>query len=208
MMSSTFLRTVVAAGVFAVAVSGASAQGLKAGSVDVAVGGGYAYLNTSDAGTSDGKKNHGILDASVSYDFTKRVSLGFEYTFTPLDNETISGVQLTERLHNYGAVARFALLPNRLVVPYAVVAGGGLSLDDKASQGSVSESVNQSGGYFGIGGGANLYLHHGFGVRPEFRYQREQLSNTTFQGVVVQGSGKNEIYATASLFYQFGGRGK
>jgi len=208
MKSSLFMKSVIALAFLVAAPIALLAQGPKRGSVDVAVGGGYAYLNTSDPGTDDGTKHHEMLDTSVSYNVLKLVSIGFEYTFTPLDNENIDGVSFTERLHNYGAVARFGFLPNRLVVPYVVVAGGGLSLKDEASQGNQSASVKASGGYFGAGGGANVYLGHGFGVRPEVRYQRQQLSDTTFEGFTVKGSGKNEIFLTGSLFYQFGGRGR
>jgi hypothetical protein len=208
MKSSLFLKPVIVLACLAAAPMTMLAQGPKRGSVDVAVGGGYAYLNTSDDGTNDGKKHHATLDTSISYNVLKAVSVGFEYTFTPLDNETINGINFTEHLHNYGAVARVALLPNRFLVPYVLVAGGGLQLKDQATQGNVTGSIKQSGGYFGAGGGANVYLGHGFGVRPEFRYQRQTLSDTTIDGIAVKGSGKNEAFLTGSIFYQFGGRGK
>jgi len=208
MKSSSFLKPVIAIAFLVATPLTMLAQGPKRNSVDVSVGGGYAYLNTSDSGTDDGKKHHATLDTSISYNLLKTVSIGFEYTLTPLDNETIDGVNFTEHLHNYGAVARFGLLPNRFVVPYVLVAGGGLRLEDHASQGNESASIKQPGNYFGAGGGANIYLGHGLGVRPEFRYQRQTLNNTTIDGFAVQGSGKNEAFLTGSIFYQFGGRGK
>jgi hypothetical protein len=64
------------------------------------------------------------------------------------------------------------------------------------SAAGVSASVSANGGYFGAGFGAEI--GNKFGIRPEFRYSRYQLS---FAGV---SGGSNVVSVGASVFYRFG----
>jgi hypothetical protein len=61
--------------------------------------------------------------------------------------------------------------------------------------------------YVAAGGGASFYVGHGFGIRPEFRYERQQFAATVVDGISISGGGQNDLRATVALFYQFGGRG-
>jgi hypothetical protein len=185
----------------------ALAQAPRGGSAEVAVGGGYSYLNLGDATDTTEPKNHGIFNAQASFNVTHRFSVGFEYAYSPLDTVVYENVTGTEHLQNYGAVARVGIFNAHVLMPYFVLAGGGLELTDKATQGNVSVSASQSGGYLGAGFGVNGYLGHHVGVRPEIRYQRQELSGQTESGVYFAGSGRNQVNATVDLFYTFGGRG-
>jgi len=63
-------------------------------------------------------------------------------------------------------------------------------------------SVSANGFYAAVGGGASLYLGKNWGIRPEFRWERQDL---TFAGLV---SNTNVVMGSASVFFQWGGRGK
>ncbi|MGA3265117.1 MAG: outer membrane beta-barrel protein [Terracidiphilus sp.] len=109
---------------------------------------------------------------------------------------TLAGV--TSKSQEFGGAARFNFLPAKKVVPYGVV-GMGMSRFTQSASG-VSASMN---GYnVSFGGGASIYLGKNWGVRPEFRWQREKYiqSDVTLYSDVVIGSG--------SVFYQFGSQGK
>ena len=174
---------------------------------EVAVGGGYAYLDTGDtSGTVS--KNHGVLDASVSYNVLAKLSVGFEYTFSSLASESQDGVSANVHLNNYGALLRFGLVNTKFVMPYVSLAGGGLDLTGNATDGTTSISEGHHGGYLGVGLGANGNLGHGFGIRPEVRYERQQLSNNADNNGIFKGNGRNEITLTGTLFYTFGGHRK
>ncbi|MFC6647317.1 porin family protein [Granulicella cerasi] len=179
----------------------------QARTAEVAVGGGYSYLDTGRQG-EEGYKNHGTFDVSASYNIVRKISVGFEYTLTPLHSQTESGVTASVDLHNYGGVARFGLFSAKAMMPYVSVVGGGLKLKGKATDGTTTVSQTLSGGYLGAGLGVNAYLPAGFGIRPEVRYERQQLSHSAQQYDVFAGNGRNEITLTGTLFYTFGGRHK
>ncbi len=181
------------------------AQGAQRNTAEVAVGGGYAHLDTGDT-TGTVSKSHGVLDASASYNVLAKLSVGFEYTFSSLASESVDGVNANVHLNNYGALIRYGLVNAKFVMPYVSLAGGGLSLTGNASDGTASVSESHKGGYLGVGIGANGYLGHGFGVRPEVRYERQQLSNNPDNNGIFKGNGRNEITLTGTLFYTFGHR--
>jgi len=188
-------------------MSGSVAAKAQRGTGEVAVGGGYAYLDTGDT-TGTVSKNHGVLDASASYNVLSKLSVGFEYTFSSLASVSEDGVNANVHLNNYGALIRYGLVNTKFVMPYVSLAGGALDLTGNASDGTTSVSEGHHGGYLGVGLGANGYLGHGFGVRPEFRYERQQLSNNPDNNGIFKGNGRNEFTLTATVFYTFGGRGK
>ena len=178
------------------------AQGVMRNSFDVSANGGITNLDGVD-----NKKGHGSFGFAAGYSAGSRATLSAEYNYLMLGSLTVNGATGKEDLQLYGAGLRIAIVNTRLVVPYVVVAGGGNRLGATATSGGASSSASQSGGYFGAGGGVSLYVGHGFGVRPEFRYERQQFKATTVGGFSVAGGGQNDVRATVALFYQFGGRG-
>ena len=187
--------------IFLLAVSSpAWAQGIAAGSGEVTGNIGFSNLKGVDNG------RHASFGGSGTYNFSELIGVGFEYNYQMMGSETISGVTGTEHMQTYGAVARFALAKSTRVVPYVLVAAGGESMRDVVSAGNLSVSASQSGYYVGFGGGASIYAGTNWGIRPEFRYERQQFTATTIDNISVGAFGQNYVQGTVAIFYQFGGR--
>jgi hypothetical protein len=199
MMRST-LKSLCVSTVFLLAASGvALGQGVAAGSVELAGNVGFSSIKGVD------NDRHVVFGGSGAYNLSQLVAIGFEYSYNPLGSLTEDGATGSEHLQLYGPVARFSLAESSRVVPYVLVAAGGSSLDAVASDQNVSLSAAQRGYYFGAGGGVTLYVGSHWGIRPEFRYERQQFNATTIQGFQVASFGQNEYQGSAALFYQFGG---
>ena len=94
------------------------------------------------------------------------------------------------------------------VIPYVLVAGGGLSETAVGTSGGMKVTASQNGfGYYiGFGGGASIYAGPNWGIRPEFRYERQHFNSTTIGGSPIAAYSQNYILGTVSVFYQFGGK--
>jgi opacity protein-like surface antigen len=173
----------------------ALAQGIAAGSGEAAGTIGYARV---DGVTS---YNHFAFGGSGSYNLDQNVAVGFEYKYTPLGSETIMGATATGHLQTYGGVARISFCDSSSVVPFALVGFGGVNQKAVASAGAISVSASQSGYYFAFGSGASILVNPRWGIRPEFRYERQQfVANTQFAAF-----GQNDPQFLVSVFYQFSG---
>ena len=187
--------------IFLLAVSSpAWAQGIAAGSGEVTGNIGFSNLKGVDNG------RHVSLGGSGTYNLSQLVGVGFEYNFQMMGSQTISGITGSEHLQMYGPVARFALARSTRVVPYVLVAAGGVSDRAAVSAGNVSMSAAQKGFYFGFGGGASIYAGNNWGIRPEFRYERQHFNSTAIGTSTVGSYGQNYAQGTVAIFYQFGGR--
>lgn len=174
----------------------AFAQGIAAHSGEAAGIFGYSHV---DGVTSN---NHFAFGGSGSYNFSPVVAAGFEYKYTPLGSETISGASASAHLQTYGGVARFSFAKASSVVPFVLVGFGGVNEKAVASSGGISASAGQSGFYFAFGGGATIFAGPNWGIRPEFRYERQQfVTNSQFSSF-----GQNDVQGLVSVFYQFGGK--
>jgi opacity protein-like surface antigen len=187
---------------FLAVCSTSRAQGIAAGSGEASGAFGYAHVN------GVASKNHLSFGGSGLYNLNPIVAVGFEYNYTPLGSETISGITGSEHLQTYGGVARFSLSKSSHIVPYALVGFGDVNgkAEIIASPEGVSASASQNGFYFAFGGGATIFAAPRWGIRPEFRYERQQFGATNINGSVSAAFGENDIQATVSVFYQFGGR--
>jgi len=155
----------------------------------------------------DGNK-HVAFGGAGAYNFSDRGTLGAEYSYQMMGSETIGGVTGTARIQSYGPVVRAYLTKSSRIVPYMVVAGGGLSGTVVVSAQGISVSATQNGFYIGFGGGASIYASPNWGIRPEFRYERQQFMSTTISGIAIASTGENYYLGTVSVFYQWGGRAK
>jgi opacity protein-like surface antigen len=176
------------------------AQGIASGSAELNGNVGFSSLKGVD------NDHHAVFGFSGLYNLNPTVAVGFEYNYQMMGSETIAGVTGTEHLQLFGPVARFSLTQSSRVVPYALVAVGGASLHAVASANNLSISASQSGFYFGFGGGATFYAGTNWGIRPEFRYERQQFSSTSIDGYSVGSFGQNDAQGSVALFYQFGGK--
>jgi len=122
---------------------------------------------------------------------TRYIAVGGEFNFFSMPK--VSGV--SEHMLNYGAAARFNLIPAGRVVPYGVFGVGGARFT--ASESGQSASLN--GNYVG-GGGLSYYVGPSWGVRAELRDNR-------FGGFKLDGitASTNVVTMTGGIFYQFGG---
>jgi Outer membrane protein beta-barrel domain len=195
------LKSFCTATVVLLAVSSpALAQGIAAGSGEVTGNIGFSNLKGVD------NSRHISMGGSGTYNLTQLVGVGFEYNFQSMGSQTISGIKGSEHLQMYGPVARFALMKSARVVPFALVAAGGVSDRVAVSAGNVSMSASQGGFYAGFGGGASIYAGNNWGIRPEFRYERQHFNSTSIQGISVGSYGQNYAQGSVAVFYQFGGR--
>jgi hypothetical protein len=181
--------------------SAAVAQGVTHHSIDLSANGGISNINGVD-----NKKGHGSFGFAALFNASSHVAIGAEYNREMLGSLTEYNVTGKEHLQDFGGVARFTLVNTHVVAPYVVIGGGFTKDTATVSSGSLSESETENGGYLSAGGGASFFLFHGFGIRPEVRFERHQMKSTTIDGVSVSGGGENDAHATIALFYQFGGR--
>jgi hypothetical protein len=188
----------------------AKAQGVVAHSIELSGNGGI----TNEYGIN-GNHGHATYGAAGAYNLTRHVAVVGEYSHVDLGSESelvAPGQEVTgsEDVQLYGGAVRYALINTRFFVPYVLVGGGGDNLHESVSAplfpGDPRLGASESGGYVSLAGGASLYAGHGFGIRPEFRYNRQQYGSTSIDGLSTQGSGENDLRVTVSLFYQFGGR--
>jgi hypothetical protein len=190
-------KSLCASVIFLLAASSlALAQGIAAGSGEVSGTIGYARVNGVTS------FNHFAFGGAGIYNLNQIVAVGFEYSYTPLGSEAISGANASAHLQTYGGVARFSFSESSDVVPYALVGFGGVDEKAVASFEAISASASQKGYYYAFGGGVTIYVGPGWGIRPEYRYERQQfVANTRFDSF-----GQNDSQALVSLFYQFGSR--
>lgn len=160
---------------------------------DVAFNGGYSYIGKgTDFNTTS--INRYAMGASGGTNLNESLTVIGEYNYYSMPQ--VQGVNMN--MQGYGGAVRFNLPSKSKIAPYGVFGGGGARLTGSES----GISVTSNGGYFGGGGGANIYLGKNWGIRPEFRYNRFFY---TFAGI--NGS-TNVLTATTGVFFQFGGEGK
>jgi Outer membrane protein beta-barrel domain len=187
----------------------AKAQGVMAHSIEVSGNGGI----TNEYG-ANGNHGHATYGFAGAYNLTRHLAVVGEYSNVDLGSESedvAPGQQVTgsEDVQLYGGAVRYALINTRFFVPYVLVGGGGDNLHVSVSTplfpGDRSIEASESGGYVSLAGGVSLYAGHGFGIRPEFRYNRQQYGSTSVEGLSTQGSSENDLRVTVAVFYQFGG---
>jgi len=167
----------------------AAAQG---GTGEIAAGGGMASYNGSGPGSTKGK-----FAASIGWNAADDFAFSFEYAYSPLAISTGAGVAGSANMKTFGGVGRVSLFGEHRARPYFLFTAGGAiySASGSATSGSATASTNEGGTFIGLGGGANIRLGGGFGVRPEVRYERMDISNAL-----------NDVDITGSLYYTFGKR--
>jgi hypothetical protein len=175
--------------------------GLNTHSGDISGSFGYSSLDGVD------NKKHFSFGGSAGVNFGQGALVG-EYNYQSLGSLTDSGVTGKENLQKFGVAARISFTSKGHVVPYLLGSGGYAHMTASASAEGISVSASQSGAYAGGGGGASIYFSPHWGIRPEFRFERETFAATTVGGVAVPGGGQNDMRGTCSLFYQWGGSRK
>ncbi len=183
--SAALLLAAIAASTFAQSAP-VSSGGVTAGSLDLSGNAGYSNLTGADG------NNHVNFGGTAGFNLSPYAALLGEYTYMPMGSR--SGVAFNTQL--IGAATRLNIGSSKHVVPYALAAFG----FDRLNGSESGVSVSANGSYAAFGGGASLYLGRSWGIRPEFRWERQQL---TFSTLV---SDTNVVLGTGSIFYQWGGR--
>lgn len=140
--------------------------------------------------------SHYFVSGSGGYNVTPYITALGEYKFDPLVSASGSSDSWHSQLA--GAAARFNFTPSKKIVPYAIVGAGYYRLTVKA--GSAIEVADSY--YVNGGGGASIYCGKHWGIRPEFRYERQ---HAVYFGQIITS---NVADVSGSIFYQFGGTGK
>jgi hypothetical protein len=164
-----------------------------------AAGGGDVFGQVGVVSIGDGGGTHALAGGGASGMVGDRVGVFGEFNYIPMGDfgESGEGVNVSSKTLMFGAGVRVYIPGTGKVRLYIPVAGGGLRTTVSASANGSSGSASGNGGYFGAGFGAEI--GNKFGVRPELRYSRYQLS---FGGV---SGGSNVISVAAGIFYRFGG---
>jgi hypothetical protein len=173
-------------------------RGYGMGAGDVSFNAGFGNLNGIDNNRHTSFGGSGGVNSG-------RAAIAGEYSYLPMGSITGSGVVGKENLQQFGVALRLSLLGRARANPYFLVAGGFDRLTATASSSGLSARASQSGGYVGLGGGANLLLALHWGIRPEFRWERQQFAATRVGGIDVAGGGLNDVRGTVGLFYTWGG---
>ncbi len=136
-----------------------------------------------------GSRRATLLAGSLGYNATEHIAVAGEFQYAL--QASAGRVSANGKL--YGAAMRYAFLTGR-VAPYLLVGGGGI----RETGGFYGANNVADGWYAAFGGGVSLFLTRSWGVRPEFRYNRDSLQ---FGSVSTSG---NLYQATGGIFYQFG----
>jgi len=137
-----------------------------------------------------------FFSGSGGYNISPHIAALGEYKFDPL--ATPLGNAFTWHSQLIGGAARYNFTPSRKIVPYAIVGIGFYWLTA-----SMPGTVENAGGYYvNFGGGISYYLGNHWGIRPEFRYERQ---HARYKGEEFLTS--NVVDLSGSIFFQFGRSG-
>jgi hypothetical protein len=166
----------------------------NSGEVAGTVGYDHTSMTNNNPPAGNPTSNH-FFSGSGGYNMTRHITALGEYKFDPLAAPPLDTFTWHSQL--YGGAVRYNFTPSRKIVPYAIVGIGYYQLT--ASMPGVIE--NASGYYVNFGGGASYYLGKHWGIRPEFRYERQHAG---YKGEILTS---NVADLSGSIFYQFGGTG-
>jgi hypothetical protein len=170
----------------------ALAQSSKPRSGEVAGVFGWSSLKGAD------EKAHVLFGASAGVNLSDRAQVFGEYSYSPMGS--ISGASLkAEAICGGIRIGRV-----RGGSGAFLVGAGGLF---RGSTSVSSISISQSGGYYGFGGGATIFLGQNWGVRPEARLEYVYMPAVKMSGVTVNEATIDRPFSLrVSFFVQFGGK--
>ncbi len=158
------------------------------------VAGTVGYDHTSFTPSGGAPTSNHFYGGSGGYNVTPAISVLGEYKYDPLSDP----ITVTYHAQLFGGAVRYNFTPSKKIVPYAIVGVG----DYRFTESAGGASFSYNGYYVNFGGGASVYCGKNWGIRPEVRYERQQV---TITGISVHA---NVSDVSGSIFYQFGGTGK
>ncbi|MDR3737238.1 MAG: outer membrane beta-barrel protein [Acidobacteriaceae bacterium] len=193
-MTTKFIRN-CATGVFLAALSAPLlAQSITPMSGDAAANIGFNNLTGID------NKKHVEFGFSGGINLNEYVAVLAEYNYLPQGSETVSGMSVSGNYQLFGGAVRVAPVKSKRVVPYGVFGFGYARMGAAASFQGVNGSASVNGDYVSFGGGASIYCGQNWGLRPEYRWDRQMYK---YYG---NDYHQNESRGTIALFYQWGGK--
>jgi hypothetical protein len=154
------------------------------------------YFNNDSTGIN---KEYVEFGFSGGVNVTKQVAILGEFNYLPLATAA-SGYTGSLDDQMYGGAVRYSPIKSNKFVPYVVVGGGLSRLSVSASAQGVTATVSHNGNYVGVGGGISIYAGRNWGIRPEYRWNRQ---SQTYNGV---NYAINASTGTVAIFFQWGGR--
>jgi hypothetical protein len=205
-LKNAFLGLCIAASFLLALSYPVRAQGSAAGSGDISGNVGFSSLTGADG------NKHVNLGGSAGINLSHQITILGEYTYMPMGTLTDTGgigaaASGSLSYQTIGGAARFNMRGSGIVVPYGIVGFGYARQSASVSLVGAGVGVfpargSLSGDYVNFGGGASIFLGKRFGLRPEFRYERQEFY------VSGNSAGQNIALGAVSVFYQFGGIGK
>jgi len=193
-MSSKFVKNCITT-LFLIALSAPTwAQEIKRLSGDISANIGFNGLDGID------NKKHIEFGVAGGINLSKQAAVVVEYNYLPLGSVTYSGIKESANYQLFGGALRYSPVQFDRVIPYAVAGGGYARAGATASFEGMTGSASVNGGYLSFGWGASIYCGSNWGLRPEYRWDRQ---NYTYYGTSYH---QNESRGTISVFYQWGGK--
>ncbi|HUD23570.1 MAG TPA: outer membrane beta-barrel protein [Acidobacteriaceae bacterium] len=154
------------------------------------------YFNNNSTGIN---KEYVQFGFSGGVNLSKQVAILGEFNYLPLATAA-NGYTGSLDAQMYGGAVRYSPISLNKFVPYVIAGGGATRLSVSDSYEGVNASISHTGSYFGFGGGVSIYAGRSWGIRPEYRWNRQ---NQTYDGVNYT---INASTGSVAIFYQWGGR--
>jgi hypothetical protein len=204
-MRSILKCTIAALVVLLTLSSSLRAQGITPLSGEVSANVGFNNVITEIVKNYFNNNSTGINKEYVQFGFsgginlTKHLAILGEFNYLPLATAA-TGYTGSVDAQLYGGAVRYSLISANKIVPYVIAGGGGTRLAVSDSYEGVTATVSKTGSNFGAGGGVSIYVGRNWGIRPEFRYirQNQNWDNVNYN--------LNTYSGTVAVFYQFGGK--
>jgi hypothetical protein len=153
------------------------------------------YFNNNSTGINEEYVQFGF---SGGINLSKQIAVLGEFNYLPLASSTAGYGSIDAQM--YGGAVRYSPISGNKVVPYVVAGGGSTRLSVSDHYDGVT--VSHNGDYFGFGGGVSIYAGRNWGIRPEYRWNRQ---SQTYDGVNYT---INASTGSVAVFFQWGGRAK
>lgn len=159
--------------------------------------------------------NHFNVGGTVGANAGRFVHLFGEVNYMPIGSWSSGSYNYDSKITNFGGGIQIRIPVHDKIEPYGLITFGLAQFRDKytytsynysgytyTSQTETDTSI-ETNGYFGLGGGARIFIGKKWGVKPEVRYQsyfgnlNSDTYNFTDRGHV--------ITVTGGIFFQFGG---
>jgi len=154
------------------------------------------YFNNNSTGINEEYVQFGF---SGGINLSKQIAVLGEFNYLPLATAA-TGYTGSIDAQMYGGAVRYSPISSNRFVPYVVAGGGSTRLSVSDSYQGVKTSVSHNRNYYGFGGGVSIYAGRNWGIRPEYRWNRQIQTYNSVNYTINASTG------SVAVFYQWGGR--